>query len=234
MPQFSKMQMTADGVQIQAQVQAGAQLVFTRVMLGNGAPPPEGQTEATELINPIYQMMIFGQRVTGKNQATLTIGTTNETLTEGILYTEIGLYARNPETGDEQLYGISRSDQYPGWIPPASAHRQELVYDINFAVSNDAVIVIEDTNSRIYVSWEEFERRLANHTQPATSVYESTGETVEESQRRQDALIAAAGQAAGATMEERHFGTPTARGYWTILEGIISGSTLTTGGEGVG
>ena len=223
--EFSRFILTPEALQLQARVQAGAALQFTRVVLGSGHLP-EGAPQG--VIEPRIEMEILGVQVTGAHQATLSVGYSNTGQTEGIAVTELGVYAYDPSIG-EILYGTARSELRPGWIAPYSEMPGELQYDLVMTVANAANIEIVDDKSRIYVSWVEFTEKLSSHRHPAASIDESTGETTEEVQRRQDAALESIGQISGTLTITREF-LPASLPLWTILDGILTGDKLTTGG----
>ena len=218
--EFLSFALTPEALSLQAQTQAGARLVFTRAELTRFGGEPEETGMPLELI---------AVRATGGYQATLTLRIDNGGMDEGFAVGGVKVWADDPTVG-EILYGVAEAGAHPGWIPPYQSGPLELVYDIVMAISDEAEMTIIDDKSRVYVAWPAFEDAMGKQRHVAAAIDESNGETTEEAQRRQDAVLESLAQGQGMASVERSF-QPHAVALWHIEEGILDGDKLTTGGE---
>ena len=211
--------LTPEALSLQAKTQAGARLAFTRAELTRFG----GEAGETGL-----PLELIAVRATGGNQATLTLRMANDGMEEGFAVGGVRVWADDPAVG-EILYGVAEAGAHPGWIPPYQAGPLELVYDIVMAVSDEAAMTIIDDKSRVYVAWPAFEDAMGRQRHVAGAIDEGTGETTEEAQRRQDAVLESLAQGQGMASVERGF-QAYAAALWQIEEGILDGDKLTTGG----
>lgn len=111
---WGPMIITTGGRNVMAKTVAGKQLKFTRAIAGEGYPAEDDDvSDLTELVSPVKDMEILeiegpdlvgdGTGTTG--QAIITIELTNKDFPRGFYLSEIGLFARDPDTGAEVLYG---------------------------------------------------------------------------------------------------------------------------------
>jgi hypothetical protein len=116
MADFPGMILTAAGRQLQAKAQIGQALTFTRVALGSGATP--AQPEAlTAMVDEEKSLSIQSFEVLGDGTSKMRVILTNQGVTEGFFVTEIGVFARDPDTLQEHLYSYSNSGAQSDFMP---------------------------------------------------------------------------------------------------------------------
>lgn len=117
MPNWSGMILTKKGLNLQAKVEAGVTLNFTKMKVGDGILGP-GQTleNLSDLISPKQTLGITG--ITPQNGGLCKISSlvTNIGLENGYYVREVGLFAADPDLG-EILYAVS-TDSSPDYLPP--------------------------------------------------------------------------------------------------------------------
>jgi len=156
MSNFSQLVLTMDGINLQAKVQSGTLLKFTRVGVGDGALR-EGQhlNTLTNLIN--YRTSFPINDIKNKGDGTSVVRTiiTNKDIEEGFFLREIGLYAEDPDKG-EILYCVANTGMYADFLPPKTLNSVDIILDLITIVGNAENVVIEMDDSLVYVTREEF------------------------------------------------------------------------------
>ena len=119
MAQFNGMELTNAGRNILAKALTGKPLKFTTAWAGDGYLP-EGQDvrELTGLVQPHRIMEIAEMSIPPHiGTAKITIVLTNKEMESGFFFREIGLFAEDPDTGEELLYGYSNSGNTADYMP---------------------------------------------------------------------------------------------------------------------
>ncbi len=106
MAQWNGMLLTIKGRNLQAKAEAGAQLTFTKVKIGDGQLA-QGQTleSLNDLISP-KKILPIGSVTVANGQCTIRSNITNAGVSSGFYVREIGLFAMDPDLG-EILYAVS-------------------------------------------------------------------------------------------------------------------------------
>ena len=119
MAQFSGMELTNAGRNILAKALLGKPLKFTKAWAGDGYLP-EGQDVKvmTDIVKPHRVMEIAEMNIPPHiGTAKITVVLTNKELTTGFFLREIGLFAEDPDTGDEFLYGYCNAGDTADYMP---------------------------------------------------------------------------------------------------------------------
>ena len=114
MPSFDKLKFTANGLALQAKAQAGSKLTFSKIKLGKGSLAGS-VSNLTDLVNPVIEANIITGTLVD-NVYTVQANATNDGLTEGFYWTELGLFAKDG-TGKEVLYAYSSTTDETDYIP---------------------------------------------------------------------------------------------------------------------
>ena len=132
---FGGVELTNSGKILLAKAMTGKTLKFTKGYAGNGALP-EGQdiAELTDLISPRREMEITNMDVPPDiGTAKITLMLSNKDLAQGFLLREIGLFAEDPDTGENVLYCYCNAgdtgDPIPGQDGPDAVY-----YGFNISV----------------------------------------------------------------------------------------------------
>lgn len=111
MSNWSAWKFTTAGKAIQTKVEAGKTLTFTKFVFGDGiATSIDDYTDRTELIEPKITCDVADVTVDENNFAKVSCVITNKDLTEKTYIREVGLYAKEPDTGVETLFLVSIDD----------------------------------------------------------------------------------------------------------------------------
>ncbi|MGM9562125.1 MAG: tail fiber protein [Phascolarctobacterium sp.] len=143
MPNWSGIILTNKGRQLQAKVEAGAELVLTKMKLGDGVLAEGQSLEAlTDLVRPKQIMGIATKTVLENGYCKIAATISNTGLAEGYLVKELGVFATDPDEG-EILYAIT-TDSAPDYMPAAGGSTvvsQE--FAVYIGVSNAASVVAQ-------------------------------------------------------------------------------------------
>lgn len=135
MANFPGAQLTDQGRQLQAKAQIGTALTFTRVALGDGSS--SNWETMTGLDNEMLSLSIQDHQVVGDGTSRLRVIMTNENLANGFFVRELGVFARDPDTGDELLYSYTNAGNQPDFLPAGSgASMVENVFDLYTVIGN--------------------------------------------------------------------------------------------------
>ena len=156
MPRFDKLKFTANGLALQANAQAGSQITFFKIKLGKGNTSGD-LSGLTDLVNPVIEANI----ITGTlqdNVYTVQANATNEGLTDGFYWTELGLFAKDND-GNEVLYGYTSTTDETDYIPSTeeSSYRKRVkiaivvgnATNITFVKSDDTYVDVQTFNEEI-------------------------------------------------------------------------------------
>ena len=113
------MELTNAGRNILAKALTGKPLKFTRAWAGDGYLP-EGQDvrEMTNIVKPHREMEIAEMSIPPHiGTAKITVVLTNKELNTGFFFREIGLFAQDPDTGEDLLYGYCNSGDTADYMP---------------------------------------------------------------------------------------------------------------------
>ncbi len=159
MANFSKAILTSKGQQLQAKVQSGIKLNFTKMALGNGNVGDTPISTLTDLISKKAEITITSGKL--KNN-TYTVGAlfSNSILQTGFWWKEFGVYALDPDAG-EILYCYSTAGDAGDYIPVASSQRIEKYIYTSIGVGNATNVTISVSQSDTYVTVTDFNTEMA-------------------------------------------------------------------------
>lgn len=154
MADYTGMVLTKQGRDLQAKVQSGVNLNFTKVSIGDGQHT-QNLEEITALLNPLRDLGITGIQVE-PGQCKIHSSITNEGLTQGFYVRELGLYAYDPDLG-EILYAVALATE-SDFLPAANGTTAVVSdFEITVIVGNATNITANISNAG-YVSREEFNK----------------------------------------------------------------------------
>lgn len=153
---------TARGRALQAKAQAGAELVFTRLVVGDGQLGSQAIEDLTALINPINSLTINKFKTMTGGKAVIGGKLSNQDIVTGFYWRELGLFATDPDLG-EVLYCYGNAGALAEYIPsPGGAEILEKQVDIVSIVGNAANISATLDSSLVYVTVADFEDHTGN------------------------------------------------------------------------
>lgn len=143
MAKWKPVVITEKGLALQAKVEAGAALVFTKVALGSGKPA--NLAKATALASMKQKMTIASKQVKG-NTCTIYATSTNKDVKSEYAASELGLFAKDPQAG-EILFAITTDDS-PETVPvgtSATVITQRIGLTVSISSSSNITTIIETT-----------------------------------------------------------------------------------------
>lgn len=136
-------------------------LEIVRAQLGSGVCTGETACRArTSLVSPICDATFAGAKYDG-GQAILSVQFQNMGLATGFFVNEIGIYAKDPTSGNQILYCYATFDDTPDWIAPASSAWYTRTYDVVTIISNVANVTVTISPSAM-VSTDDFNVAMEN------------------------------------------------------------------------
>lgn len=178
--QFCDMILTNAGRNLLAKCIKGKQLRFSRAMAGDGVidgyetiPNPETEreqyiefmntvAEMTNLVSPIREMEIRGIE-TPPQIGTATIKTllSNEGCSIGFFFNEIGLFAKDPDTDEEVLYGYCSAGNKGDFMPgQGTANAVKYYFDLVVVIGQAESVTAIFSDDPASVTVEELDDRL--------------------------------------------------------------------------
>lgn len=130
---------TEKGLSLQAKVEAGAVMNFTKIKTGDGLIGDQAIEKLTDVLQPKQNLGIGSVAALDNGQCRLTSVVTNKGITAGYYMRELGIFAEDPNLG-EILFAYNY-DPAPDYLPAeggATVVGQE--FEIYIAVSNNAII----------------------------------------------------------------------------------------------
>lgn len=118
MSSFSANGLTNKGIALQAKAQAGAQLKYTKFVLGDGKLAGQSITTLNNVISPKKTTDVVRISMVPPNLAKVGFVLSNQDVTTGFFFREIGLFANDPDHG-EILYWYANAGDTADYIPPA-------------------------------------------------------------------------------------------------------------------
>ncbi len=152
---FGVIQFTNRGRALQAKAQAGAQLIFTRIAVGDGQLAGQAISDLTALIHLVKSLTINKFKTMPGGKAAAGGVLSNQEIVTGFWWREIGLFAMDPDLG-EILYCYGNAGELAEYIPsPGGAEILEKQVDIVTIVGNAGSISATIEQSLVYASAQE-------------------------------------------------------------------------------
>lgn len=156
MATWNKAILTDDGRKLQAKVEAGTKLVFTKMAMGAGKP--SDLKTASQLADKKIDMQIASVDTSMPYTVTIYGVLSNAKLEKGFTATELGLYAQDPDIG-EILYMVV-TDSKPDYIPDQTNVIMQRV-GIGVSFSNTEQVIVDFAGSGFITSDDA--RRMINN-----------------------------------------------------------------------
>ncbi len=169
--------LTRSGFALMGKAIAGKELHYTRVVLGDATvngqmilPTEDEAYEYTDLLNPRMSVPMSDVQFTGGGTVMVKCQLKNADVTEGFHIAEIGLFAVDPDTGEEVLYCYRNSGIASDYMPASGG---SVVWDVTLSI---ITVVDKATNitavidaNLAYLSQAEFTSHV-NSTNPHPNI----------------------------------------------------------------
>lgn len=160
MSKFGKLSLTQKGINALIKAQAGETLVFSKIKMGDASNVQEDYSSLNDLVSPKLSANIINGTATG-NTYTVEAQFSNQGLTEGFYWREIGLYIKDNQSGNDVLFGYANSGAYADFIPATMS--EIYTKNVRIAVSvDDAKEVTINASPEDYVTVGMFNEHLNN------------------------------------------------------------------------
>lgn len=147
MADFNNTVVTNIGIALTQRMQyAEKSLTFTKIEAGDGLYTGERLEDAESLKDKKQEFPVSSFSIADDNVVKVTAVMSNESLHEAYYIREIGLYANDPESGQDVLYaittaaGMDKADYYP---PYNGQYPITITVELYIAVSNDVNVAVE-------------------------------------------------------------------------------------------
>lgn len=126
MSAFGGLILTNQGRNLQVKAQTGVQLQFTRIAIGDGSLGGTSILELNSLISEKKSLTISKLKVLTDGKATVGAVLSNQDITSGFYFREIGVFANDPDLG-EILYCYGNAGDTADYIPAGSNGGSDLI-----------------------------------------------------------------------------------------------------------
>ncbi|MFH5187098.1 phage tail protein [Paenibacillus sp. TAB 01] len=117
---FGGLILTSRGRALQVKAQAGVQLHYTRIAIGDGSLGGQSISDLNALINERKSLSITKLKPLADNKATIGAVLNNQDMSSGFYFREIGVFAQDPDAG-EVLYCYGNAGNNAEYIPAGGA-----------------------------------------------------------------------------------------------------------------
>lgn len=157
MAQFTDITITRAGLDMIAKSQAGDNLIFTGLKIGDGQISGQSIPDLTDLISVKKEIPI--NSVTAKNEGHVEILgiIDNEDISVGFFVREIGIYAKINEGGTPALYSYTNAGNYASYISDKSVPMDAFKFKIDLVVGNATNVSFVSDKSIVYVTQENLD-----------------------------------------------------------------------------
>lgn len=134
-------------------------LEIVRAQLGSGQILDETACRArTSLLQPICDATFAGAKYEG-GEAILSVQYQNNGLENGFFVNEVGIYVKDPTSGNQILYCYATFGETPDWIAPATSAWYTRTYDVVTIIANVSNVTVTISPSAL-VSADDFDTAM--------------------------------------------------------------------------
>ena len=134
-------------------------LIFTRVVVGDGDATGRNFNEMTGVISPKMELPVTSGVNEGNGQYLITATLSNNTLNVGFFPREVGLYAK-VDGKTEMLYSYTNGGNNVGYVPDKTTPIDSEIYKIRTVIGNAKNITVNMSDST-FVTKGELDRYVA-------------------------------------------------------------------------
>lgn len=152
---FPRPQVTAVGRALLTKVMDGEPLEFTRIKMGSGSLTDVSADRLTNLVYTEASIEI-SQILRGDDYVSIRGIFSNEDVTTGFYWREVGLFAKDPVIG-EVLFAYANAGSIADYISPATASEIVRTVVMVVSISNASQITLVVDESLTYATWEDLQ-----------------------------------------------------------------------------
>lgn len=128
-------------------------LIFTRVVVGDGDATGRNFNDMTSVISPKMELPVTSGVNEGNGQYLITATLSNNTLNVGFFPREVGLYAK-VDGKTEMLYSYTNGGNNVGYVPDKTTPIDSEIYKIRTVIGNAQNITVNMTDSAFVTKGE--------------------------------------------------------------------------------
>ena len=183
MSKFPNITMTSAGLEMLARAASGQtadRFIVTKVKLGDGVS--EGNIrDYTDIISPKKEVTLAAFEDKGNGTFRYTFTYNNEGVKVGFYHREIGLFAKNGDTGEEKLVGYTNAGSYPGWIDDETRIQPytRLMINVGIGDTDNASGMVDVGNTVTIEMLDEHNNNENAHTNLIKRLFGSATATME-------------------------------------------------------
>lgn len=158
--QYQQNVVTKNGLAMIAEsVATRKNLIFTRVVVGDGDATGRNFNDMTSVISPKMELPVTSGVNEGNGQYLITATLSNNTLNVGFFPREVGLYAK-VDGKTEMLYSYTNGGNNVGYVPDKTTPIDSEIYKIRTVIGNAKNITVNMSDST-FVTRGELDRYIA-------------------------------------------------------------------------
>ena len=183
MAKFPNITMTSAGLEMLARAASGQtadRFIVTKVKLGDGVS--EGDIrDYTDIISSKKEVTLASFEDKGNGTFRYTFTYNNEGVKVGFYHREIGLFAKNGDSGTEKLVGYTNAGNYPGWIDDETRIQPytRLMINVGIGDTDNASGMVDVSNAVTIEMLDEHNNNKNAHTNLIKRLFGSATATME-------------------------------------------------------
>lgn len=169
--------LTTKGIDLMVRAMAGEGVVFTKIAIGNGAAPSDYKELAT-LQNELVGMGIE-EIITEDQYVIVKAKMTNADFDAGFYWTELGVFAEDPDGGEDVLYAYAHyeisEDEAATYIPASNSSLVEITHSVHVFVGELENVTAILTKHAEFASAADLKGHMENTENPHKVTKEQVG-----------------------------------------------------------
>lgn len=155
MAEYPSIVLTNSGLEMIAESQAGQNLIFTKLKIGDGTlATGESISTLTGVKSPKFDVPIQGFTNQGNGQVRLRylVDNSGVAVNQGFFAREVGIYAKIGEAGTERLYAYTNGGNKVDWIPDKNTLLDAQIFDVFVLIGNASNVTVVINGSATYAT----------------------------------------------------------------------------------
>jgi len=150
---FGTLKFTKKGLELKTKSEFNKELQLVKFKIGDGALNGKDIKELEDLVSTkIDNIYINSKKVKTPNQIEIRAYIDNTTLEEGFFWREIGLYAKDIETGEDILYMYGNAEEFTNYIPSKEVLEAQANIDKILECSEESKKIINAKNQIKFIT----------------------------------------------------------------------------------
>lgn len=167
MAEYPSIVLTNAGLDMIAESQAGQNLIFTKLKIGDGTlGTGESIAALTAIKSPKLDIPIQGFTNQGNGQVRLRylVDNSGVAANQGFFMREVGIYAKIGEAGTERLYAYTNGGNKVDWIPDLNTPMDAQIFDVFVLIGDASNVTVVINSSATYATLLDLEEHKNSST----------------------------------------------------------------------